>query len=147
MSTYALITDAGALVRMQEFDGAAPVLAPEKALRWIPFVEVTASPGPLQVMDGHTDALESGEWVRRQRVRDMTAVELLDAVMQARAGEYVAQTLAYKGLGGGVIDAIGHWLDAVAAELVARGPVVTAEFQALLDIRSAVKASHPKPGN
>lgn len=35
MTNFALIDSSGALVRYQSFDGAAPVLAEEKGLRWV----------------------------------------------------------------------------------------------------------------
>lgn len=47
---------------------------------------------------------------------------------------------------GDIIKTLGDVLDVTIAELVARGPAVTPEFDAMLRKIAAIKARHPKGG-
>ena len=61
---------------------------------------------------------------------------------QSRRDAYAAQ------LGkdpGDTINTLGDVLDTLIAELVARGPAVTADFGAMLGKIVAIKAAYPKP--
>jgi len=76
------------------------------------------------------------------------------AYLALRRDDYVSRTLGEKG-GADAIDALGFWMDetveqidAIVDALNTAGIAVpkTAGFQAILDIRTAVKAAHPKAG-
>lgn len=63
----------------------------------------------------------------------------------ARRAAWLRAMRQAKGYRGDWVDGLGFVLDAVIAELAARGPAATQEFQALLDMRDAIKLEYPRP--
>lgn len=116
---YALLTNLGALVRLQDIPSDPPVLPPEKGLRWVPFIEVPAVPTDLECADGHSDGLEDEKWVRRYRTREKTYAERRLTVHPCYASVQDQMDMQFKDRQDGGT----RWVDHV----------------------SAVKTAHPKP--
>lgn len=72
---YALVSDAGALVRTENFTVPPCTLSPAKGLRWAEFVEFACEAAASEASDGYSEGMEGEKWVRRYRVRDLTYAE------------------------------------------------------------------------
>lgn len=116
---YALLTDTNDFIRIQSFEGGAPSLAPEKGLRWVPYVEVRPTALDGQVDDGYAEALEAGEWVRRYNIRDTTYAERRTTGTPRYASLPEQLDMQYRD----AVNGTTTWRDHIAA----------------------VKAAHPKP--
>jgi len=76
---------------------------------------------------------------------DMPAPAPESSHIPARRAAWLRGMGQAKGYRADWVDGLGFVVDAIIAEMAARGEAETAEFQAVLDMRDAIKAAHPKP--
>lgn len=57
MALYGLVNAVNEIQRYQEFDGAPPVLAAAKGLRWLPVIDTKPTPGEGEVLTGPVEAV------------------------------------------------------------------------------------------
>lgn len=123
---YALIDGAGTIRRFEEFPAAAPGLAAEKGLRWLPVEDQRPAPAEDETLGGPAVTVEADKIRRVWSLRPKTAAEKLAEVQAARAAAYPP---------------IGDQLDAAFKARAGDG----AELAAIDAAIQAVKAAHPKP--
>jgi len=152
MPVFGLVVDGVYTHDNREFDEAPVHQSSAKANRvWLPYVKVadpaidpsTQKLGPVQ----HN--IVNNEVRRSRAAVALTEQEKLEHVIRNRGAGYQSGTLGLKGVQGDQVTVLGFWVDAVAEQLdiimQAQSITPTAELQALLSMRAAVKAANPKP--
>lgn len=143
---YALTVDGAFNGRVEEFD-SPPDPNPSKGFVWLPYVEQadpTFDPATHELTDFQFTVSEDSV-TRARSVVALSGVEALEGAIARRRSAYHSGTLGLKGIQGDEIAGLGFWVDALVSELEARGAMQTAEMQALVAMRAAVKAAEPKP--
>jgi len=134
---------------VKEFE-SRPDPNPSKGFVWLPHVEqpdpainpATHKLGPVEF------DVVGGEVRRSRPAVALTAQEKLERVIRNRGAGYQSGTLGLKGVQGDQVTVLGFWVDAIAEQLdaimQAQSITPTAELQALLSMRAAVKSTNPK---
>lgn len=146
MSKFGQVIDGVFTGKVKDFN-SAPDPNPAKGASWLPYVE-QADPvfdPDTQELTAATIEVVGGQVVRSRAVSSLSAEGLLNRALAERRAAYHSGTLSLKGVQGDQVMVLGFWMDAIVEELIARGPMVTVEMQALEALRAQVKTDNPKP--